>query len=147
MRNDPIISAYAKKREKTNLPDFRAGDTVIVHQKVQEGKKERIQAFEGLVLARKHGRGLNATFTVRKMSGGIGVERIFPLHATFVDKIQVVKKADKIKRAKLYYLRERGGKGAKIKSSLVPEEMIIKNVEAVPDGVKTEPEKEKTKNK
>lgn len=123
MRNDPIISAYAKKREKTDLPDFRSGDLVIVYQKVKEGKKERIQTFEGVVLARKHGRGLNATFTIRKMSGGIGVERIFPLHAAFIDKIQVVKKADKIKRAKLYYLRARGGRKAKVKPTLIlPEE-------------------------
>lgn len=136
MRSNPKISDYSKKKEKSGLPDFRAGDTIIIYQKIKEGGKERIQAFEGVVLARKHGTGLNATFTVRKMSGGVAVERIFPLHAGFIDKIEVVKTADKVRRAKLYYLREQRGRRAKIKSTFVPEELGV----AAAEGTATEEE-------
>lgn len=97
---------------KTDLPEFKAGDTVAVHTKVIEGDKERIQVFEGVVIKRK-GNGLNETFTVRKISNGVGVERIFPLHSPNVDKIEVVRKG-KVRRAKLYYLRGRKGKAARI---------------------------------
>lgn len=94
--------------------DIRPGDTVRVYQKIKEKDKERIQAFEGQVLARKHGKEPGATITVRKVISGIGVERIFPLHSPIIDKIEVVKKG-KARRAKLYYLREATGKRAKIK--------------------------------
>lgn len=97
--------------EKT---DFRAGDTIAVRQKVKEGDKEKIQVFEGIVIARKHGQESGATFTVRKVSGGIGVERIFPLHLPTLEKIEVLKKG-KVRRAKLYYLRTAKGKKAKVK--------------------------------
>ncbi|HCM36694.1 MAG: 50S ribosomal protein L19 [Candidatus Wildermuthbacteria bacterium RIFCSPLOWO2_02_FULL_47_9c] len=100
---------------KDRVTDARPGDTVRIHQKVKEGDKERIQVFEGVVLARKHGKGLSATITVRKVSQGVGVERIFPLHAPFVQKIEVVKRA-KTRRAKLYYLREAKGKKARLKA-------------------------------
>jgi|SRR5580693_9069821 large subunit ribosomal protein L19 len=93
-------------------PEFRAGDTVRVHVRVVEGDKERIQVFQGVVIGRR-GDGTRETFTVRKISGGIGVERIFPLHSPSVDKIEVVRRG-KVRRAKLYYLRELRGKAARI---------------------------------
>lgn len=97
---------------KEGLPEFRAGDTLKVHVRVVEGKKERIQIFQGVVIARKGG-GTRETFTVRKMSGGIGVERVFPLHSPVLDKIEVIRRG-KVRRAKLYYLRELRGKAARI---------------------------------
>lgn len=112
-----IIQEQLKK-----VPEIKAGQTVKVYQKVKEGNKERIQPFEGLVIAVKHGRGLDGTFTVRKISSGIGVERIYPLHSPAIEKIEVLKKAD-VRRAKLYYMRERSGKSARMKS---------KNIIAVP---------------
>src|SRR5262249_18380963 len=95
------------------VPSFAPGDTVRVHVKIKEGDKERIQAFEGIVIARKHG-GLRETVTVRKTSFGIGVERIFPLHAAVVDHIDVIKRG-RVRRAKLYYLRKLRGKAARIR--------------------------------
>ena len=98
---------------KENLPAFQSGDTVKVHVRIKEGNKERLQVFEGIVIARKHG-GARETITVRKVSFGVGVERIFPLHATVVDHIDVVRRG-KVRRAKLYYLRDLRGKAARIK--------------------------------
>lgn len=89
--------------------DLRAGDTVKVHQKIKEGDKSRIQIFEGLVLARKHGREAGGTFTVRKVASGVGVERIFPLYSPAIDKIDIVKRA-KVRRAKLYHIRDKATK-------------------------------------
>ena len=97
------------------VAEFSVGDTVRVNFKVIEGNKERIQAYEGIVIARKHG-GLRETFTVRRISSGIGVERTFPVHSPKIESIVVVRKGD-VRRAKLYYLRERTGKAAKVKSS------------------------------
>jgi large subunit ribosomal protein L19 len=96
-----------------DIPDFRTGDTVRVNVRVREGDKERIQAFEGVCIARKHG-GVNETFTVRKISSGVGVERIFPLHSPMVASIDVVRRG-RVRRAKLYYLRNLRGKAARIK--------------------------------
>jgi large subunit ribosomal protein L19 len=98
---------------KENVPAFQSGDTVKVHVRIKEGNKERLQVFEGIVIARKHG-GARETITVRKVSFGVGVERIFPLHATVVDHIDVVRRG-KVRRAKLYYLRDLRGKAARIK--------------------------------
>jgi len=99
---------------RDNLPDFKPGDTVRVHVRIKESEtKERLQAFEGVVIARKHG-GARESITVRKTSFGIGVERIFPLHATIIDHIDLVKKGN-VRRAKLYYLRELRGKAARIR--------------------------------
>ncbi|MBI2642169.1 MAG: 50S ribosomal protein L19 [Candidatus Wildermuthbacteria bacterium] len=100
---------------KTGIPDIRSGDTVQVHQRIKEGDKERIQVFEGLVLARKHGKGMNATITVRKVSQGVGIERIFPIHSPMIAKIEIVKRS-KVRKAKLYYLRTAKGKKAKLKA-------------------------------
>ena len=97
---------------KTDVPDFAPGDTVQVHAKVVEGDKERIQLFEGVVIKRK-GKGINATFTVRKISEGVGVERIFPLHSPRIAEIKRLR-AGKVRRAKLYYLRELRGKASRI---------------------------------
>jgi large subunit ribosomal protein L19 len=99
---------------KTNLPQLKPGDTVRVHQKIKEGDKERMQIFEGVIIALKHGQGISGTLTVRKNSGGFGVERIFPLHAPFIEKIEVASRGQ-VRRAKLYYLRSRVGKSAKIR--------------------------------
>jgi large subunit ribosomal protein L19 len=109
-----IISRIDAEGLKENLPDFRAGDRIRVHVKVVEGDKSRIQAFEGDVIARQGGAGLRATFTVRKTSGGVGVERTFPLHSPNVDKIEVVR-LGRVRRSKLYYLRDRRGKKARIR--------------------------------
>lgn len=108
----PII-AEIENAQLRPVPDFIAGDTVKVHVKIKEGEKERIQIFEGVVIARKHS-GVRETITVRKVSFGIGVERIFPIHATVVDKIEVVRRG-RVRRAKLYYLRALRGKAARIR--------------------------------
>jgi len=96
------------------LPPIRPGDTVKVHQKIKEGDKERIQVFEGVVIAHKHGKGISATITVRKVLQGVGVERIFPIHSPSIAKIEVLR-SGKVRRAKLYYLRHAKGKKAKLK--------------------------------
>ena len=102
-----------KTQIKENTPTFQPGDTLRVHVRIKEGNKERLQAFEGICIARKHG-GVRETITVRKVSFGVGVERIFPLHATVIDHIDVIRRG-KVRRAKLYYLRDLRGKAARIK--------------------------------
>jgi large subunit ribosomal protein L19 len=106
---DQVEAAYLRD----DLPDFNPGDTIRVHVRVAEGGRERIQAFEGVVIARDGG-GLRETFTVRKVSFGVGVERIFPLHAPIIQKIEVARRGA-VRRAKLYYLRDRVGKATRIK--------------------------------
>ncbi|WP_299295161.1 50S ribosomal protein L19 [uncultured Mobiluncus sp.] len=108
----PLVEEIGKAVMREDVPDFRPGDTVKVHVKVIEGNRSRIQIFQGVVIAR-HGGGVGETFTVRKLSFGTGVERTFPLHAPTVDKIEVVTRGD-VRRAKLYYLRDRHGKAAKV---------------------------------
>ncbi len=116
MLQTEVAAALLKKYGKKNAPELRAGDTVRVHQKIKEGEKERVQVFEGLVIAVKHGKGLDATYTVRKIAaGGIGVERTFPLHSPNVVKVERTKTA-KVSRTKLYYMRDRMGKNARFKS-------------------------------
>lgn len=110
-----IIAQFSQTHQKQDIPDIRPGDTVRVHQRVKEGDKTRIQIFEGVVLAHKHGNGINATITVRKISQGIGVERIFPLHSPLVEKLEAIRHA-KVRRAKLYYLRAAKGKRARLKA-------------------------------
>ena len=110
-----LIETFNASMRQEFLPDIKPGDTVRVHQKIKEGNKERLQMFEGVVLARKHGKGISATITVRKISNGVGVERIFPIHSPSLDKIEVVRRS-KVRRAKLYYLREAKGKKARLKT-------------------------------
>ena len=108
-----LIENIEKQFLKEDLPEFKSGDTVKVNVKVSEGNRERIQTFEGVIIA-INGVGINKTITVRKLSFGVGVERIFPVHAPIVDSLEVVRKG-KVRRSKLYYLRHRVGKSAKIK--------------------------------
>ncbi|NLY67632.1 MAG: 50S ribosomal protein L19 [Tissierellia bacterium] len=108
-----IIKALEEEQMKKDLPEFNVGDTIQVHYRIKEGNRERIQVFEGTVLKRQGG-GIRETFTVRRISYGVGVERTFPLHSPRVEKI-VVTRRGKVRRAKLYYLRERQGKAAKVK--------------------------------
>ena len=108
-----IIDAINQENVKSSIPAFNVGDTVKVMVKVIEGDRERLQAFEGIVIAKKHG-GISETFTVRRISFGVGVEKTFPIHSPKVADIQVVRKG-KVRRAKLYYLRARTGKAAKVK--------------------------------
>lgn len=110
---DPRIVEIEKTQVRSDLPAFSPGDTVRVRVRVSEGAKERIQAFEGICIARKGG-SLNETFTVRKISGGVGVERIFPVHSPSIDGIEVVRRGH-VRRAKLYYLRARRGKSARVR--------------------------------
>ena len=108
-----VIDVIEKEGMRTDLPEFNIGDTVKVFVKVVEGNRERLQGFEGVVIARKNG-GIRETFTVRRVSYGIGIERVFPLHSPKIDHIDIIRKGD-VRRAKLYYLRERSGKSAKIR--------------------------------
>jgi len=107
------IEQLEKEQMRMDVPDFRAGDTVKVHVKIKEGEKERIQVFEGIVIRKRQGAS-RASFTVRKVSYGVGVERIFPTHSPAIDHIEVIQKG-KVRRAKLYYLRGLKGKAARIK--------------------------------
>jgi large subunit ribosomal protein L19 len=108
-----IVEAVENRQLRNDIPNFQPGDTVRVHVRIKEGDKERLQAFEGVVIARKHG-GVRETITVRKISFGVGVERVFPLHATVIDRIDVVRRG-RVRRAKLYYLRKLRGKAARIR--------------------------------
>ncbi len=108
-----VLQQVQKEQHREDLPSFAPGDTLRVSVRVREGEKERIQVFEGVCIARK-GAGVSETFTVRKVSAGIGVERVFPVHAPVVDGIKVVREG-RVRRAKLYYLRERRGKKARIR--------------------------------
>ena len=110
-----IIKAIEQEQLKSDLPKFSAGDTVKVHIRVKEGKRERIQIFEGVVLKRQNG-GVRETYTVRKISFGVGVEKILPVHSPSIEKIEVTRKG-KVRRAKLNYLRDRVGKAAKVKEA------------------------------
>lgn len=106
---------FLKKYKKEKLPDIRPGDTVKIYQKIKEGDKERTKIFEGIVIARKHGKEIGATITVRKIINGVGTEIIFPIHSPLIEKIEILKRA-KVRRAKLYYLRKAIGKRAKLKT-------------------------------
>ena len=108
-----ILESLDKEQMRTDIPAFRAGDTVKVHVKIREGDKERIQVFQGVVIRKRKGT-INSTFTVRKISYGVGVERIFPLHSPQLDKIEVVSRG-RVRRARLYYLRKLHGKAARIR--------------------------------
>jgi large subunit ribosomal protein L19 len=111
-----IIKTLEAEALKSDLPDFAPGDTVVVQVRVKEGNRERLQAYEGVVVARRN-RGLNSSFTVRKVSHGEGVERVFPLHSPTVAEVKVKRRGD-VRRAKLYYLRDRSGKSARIREKV-----------------------------
>lgn len=133
--NALLIQEVTKEQLK-NIPEIKAGMHVRVHEKVKEKDRERIQVFEGIVLARKHGKGINATFTVRKIVDGIGVEKTWPLHSPLIEKIEIIK-APKTRRAKLYYLRNLSVKKTKKK---------LKKVAAFKEIIKEEPTIEKNDN-
>lgn len=108
-----LLKAVSSKYMKEELPEMNVGDTVRVHVKIKEGSRERIQVFEGTIIARKHG-GIEETITVRRLSYGVGCEKVFPVHAPSIVKVETVRRG-KVRRAKLYYLRDRMGKAAKVK--------------------------------
>ena len=110
------LNIIAQDSLKSELPKFEIGDTVKVHVRITEGEKSRIQMFEGTVIAKKHG-GINETFTVRRVSHGVGVERVFPIHSPSVEKVEIIREG-RVRRAKLYYLRGKVGKAARIKSKI-----------------------------
>lgn len=124
-----------KKTAMKTVPHIHVGDTLRMHQTIKEGGKERTQIFEGIVIARKHGDGPSGTITVRKVVEGVGVERIFPIHAPFITKIEVVRSA-KVRRSKLYYLRTAKGKKARLKKK----EFAVAIAEETPVAVETTPE-------
>lgn len=125
------LENFNKAQIKDNLPDVRPGDTVRIHQKIKEGGKERIQIFEGLIIAKKHGKGVSSNITVRKVLQGVGVERIFPIHSPLIKKIEIVKKG-RVKRAKLYYLRTAKGKRARLKREEFTEAIAEPTAEEAP---------------
>lgn len=153
-----VLQEIQKDAVKKKVPAIEPGLTVRVHQKIKEGEKERIQIFEGLVIKVNSGYGADKTFTVRRVVGGVGVEKIFPLHSTNIEKIEIKKKS-KVRRAKLYYMRGRSGKSARLKESFVSDKELEESIEelaekkaeeaaeevkaeAADDGVVTEAEKQ-----
>ena len=110
------MQAFINEQMKTEIPQFNIGDTIRVHNKIKEGSRERIQLFEGTVIA-KHGGGISETFTVRRVSYGCGVEKTFPIHSPNVEKVEIIRQG-KVRRAKLYYLRDRVGKASKVKEKI-----------------------------
>ena len=111
-----LVEAFTNEQLKKELPVIRIGDTIRVHNRIKEGNRQRIQMFEGTVIA-KHGGGISETFTVRRMSYGVGVEKTFPIHSPNVEKVDVIR-VGKVRRAKLYYLRDRVGKASKVKEQM-----------------------------
>jgi large subunit ribosomal protein L19 len=116
VRRNKVIEALENEQLKSDVPEFGPGDTVVVQVKVREGNRERLQAYEGVVIGRRH-RGLNSSFTVRKISHGVGVERSFQLHSPLIASISVKRRGD-VRKAKLYYLRDRSGRSARIKEKV-----------------------------
>ncbi|MBO5788590.1 MAG: 50S ribosomal protein L19 [Clostridia bacterium] len=110
------IEAFVSEQLKTEVPVFNIGDTIRVHNRIKEGNRERVQMFEGTVIA-KHGGGISATFTLRRISYGVGVEKTFPLHSPNVEKVDIIRRGS-VRRAKLYYLRDKVGKDAKVKEKI-----------------------------
>ena len=111
-----LVEAFTNEQLKKELPVIRIGDTIRVHNRIKEGNRQRIQMFEGTVIA-KHGGGISETFTVRRMSYGVGVEKTFPIHSPNVEKVDIIR-VGKVRRAKLYYLRDRVGKASKVKEQI-----------------------------
>jgi len=145
MRTNPKV--ITQPQLKSELPDIRPGDTIRIYQKVKEGNKERTQMFEGIVLAKKHGKGISSTITVRKTLSGVGVERIFPLHSPTINKIEIIKRT-KVRRAKLYHLRGAKGKKSRLKRKEFSGE-VYEEPSKTPEGQpeKTEEKAEKAEPK
>ena len=138
MSNKHLLVQAVENSQLIERPSFAPGDTVVVQVKVREGERERLQAFEGVVIAKRN-RGLNSAFTVRKISSGVGVERAFQLHSPIIDSIEV-KRRGAVRRAKLYYLRERSGRSARIREKLTVRRVASKKTDAgVPAAVETAP--------
>lgn len=137
------INEFTKNQHVQTLQDVRPGDTIKIFQKVKEGDKTRVQPFEGLVIARKHGRGISATVTVRKVSGGIGVEKIIPIHSPSVTKVEVLRRA-KVRRAKLYYIRTKAAREVRRKMKGIAQ-MRTETKEANAAKVAEETKAEETK--
>ena len=140
-----LLEKFNKEQEK-KLPDLKTGDTIKVHQKIKEGDKERIQIFEGIIIAKKHGAGISSMITVRKVVDGIGVERIFPIHSPAVDKIEIVAHA-KVRRAKLNYLRTAKGTKSKLKRKAFAAAISVaasEEASLAPEGWETPAETPKT---
>ena len=123
-----LLQEVQKLAIKKNAPKIRPGDTVRVHQRIKEGEKERVQIFEGLVIRINSGHGADKSFTVRRIVGGFGVEKIFPLHSTNIVKIEI-KKRSKVRRSKLYYMRDRSGKSARLKGTFISEKDLEESIE------------------
>jgi large subunit ribosomal protein L19 len=134
------VETFTKEQLKKDLPGIRPGDTVKIYQRVKEKNKERLQPFEGVVLARKHGKGIGATITVRKVFSGIGVEKIIPVHSPNIEKIEVLKRG-KVKRAKLYYLRTAKGKKARLKRKELSEAIVWEEPKEEPKKEEVQEEK------
>lgn len=125
-----LMDRVEQRQQKKKLPKFRTGDTVRVHTKILEGDKERIQIFEGLVI-KKRGTLINESLTVRKISYGVGVERVFPIHSPMIEKIEI-KQHGQVRRSKLYYLRDLTGRAARIEEKKLEEQVIAEDLEAAP---------------
>jgi len=138
-----VLNKFNQSQLKKDLPDIRPGDTVRIHQKIKEGNKERVQVFEGLVIAKKHGKGISSNITVRKVLQGVGVERVFPVHSPLIEKIEVIKKG-KVRRAKLYYLRTAKGKRARLKREKF-KQAVVAEPEVIPTEIVEEKPVENTK--
>lgn len=133
------IENFNQKQTKQNLSDIRPGDTVKIYQKIKEKDKERIQIFEGLIIARKHGKGINSTITVRKVISGIGVEKTFPVHTPNIEKIEIVKRG-KTRRAKLYYLRTAKGTKSRLKRKEFTQAIVEEKPLETPPAEEVQPE-------
>jgi large subunit ribosomal protein L19 len=133
-----LLEKFNKEQEK-KLPDLRSGDTIKVHQKIKDGDKERIQIFEGVIIAKKHGKGISATITVRKIVDGVGVERVFPIHSPSVEKFEVIRHG-KVRRSKLYYLRTAKGKKARLKKKEFATAIVDEPVEEAETPIEPIPE-------
>jgi len=122
------VTSIEQSSLRTDMPEIRPGDTVKIQQRIKEGDKERLSAFEGLVIACKHGKGISGTFTVRKVVDGIGVERIFPLHSPVIAKVEILRRS-KVRRAKLYYIRDKAAREVRKKMKLLHEQPKTESVE------------------
>jgi large subunit ribosomal protein L19 len=132
----PALVTISNSSLKKNLPQFRAGQTVRIHQRIKEGEKERVQVFEGIIIKMNNGTGINGTITVRKVVDGIGVERVFAIHSPLIAKIEVTKQA-KVRRSKLYFLRDRTGKAARLRTTLL-EGQVFEPTSAVEEEASVE---------